>query len=43
MNIQSVEDRIKAEYPVIKAFIATHPYSSILVMFIVGMVLGHLV
>lgn len=40
---QTLEARIKGEYPVIKAWIATHVYTSVFLAFAVGAVIGHVV
>ena len=40
MDFASVEDRIKAEWNIVRAFIAVHPYVSLLIAAVVGNVIG---
>ncbi len=43
MAWQSVEQHILAEWPLLKAFIAVHPYYSVISSFALGTLLGYLV
>lgn len=43
MSLQSLEQQIVAEYGIVKGWIATHVYSSVIIAFALGAVFGHVI
>jgi len=43
VTIQSIEDRVQTEWNWVRATIALHPYLSVLVAFVAGRLIGHIV
>jgi hypothetical protein len=43
MTLQSLEDRVQQEWNWVRATIALHPYLSLVVAFVAGGLIGHVV
>lgn len=42
IDLQSIEERIKAEYNIAHAWVAIHPYAAVLAALLIGIVVGKL-